>query len=72
MSNANFRQDLEIGYLAILARRDQKEPFEKLYSQKEEGLVEAVDRTIDTDLLSSLKTIIDYKKRINEKGMGAR
>ena len=69
--SANFRQDLEIGYLSILARNDKKDEFEKLYSQKEDALREAVDRTTDTDLLSNLKSIIDYKKRIiSEKGMG--
>lgn len=69
--SANFRQDLEIGYLSILARNDKKDEFEKLYGQKEDALREAVDRTTDTDLLSNLKSIIDYKKRIiSEKGMG--
>ncbi|MBQ4031813.1 MAG: hypothetical protein II625_08675 [Bacilli bacterium] len=70
-NNANFRQDLEIGYLKVLARHDKQEEFSRLYGQKEDALAEVVDGTTDTYLLSSLKSIIDYKKRItNDKGMG--
>lgn len=67
-SNNKFNRDLIIGYLSLLVKYDIREKFDKCYSSVETMLLSAIDSTTDKDLLSRLKAIIDYKKRL-EMGM---
>ncbi len=63
-NNVSFTRDLEISYLFLLAEKDYSDEFMKRFADVGPMINANIDTIVDQRLLTCLKSIIDYKKRI--------
>ena len=63
-NNVSFTRDLEISYLFLLAEKDYRDEFIERFADVGPMINANIDTIVDQRLLTCLKSIIDYKKRI--------
>ena len=63
-NNVSFTRDLEISYLFLLAEKDYRDEFIERFAGVGPMINANIDTIVDQRLLTCLKSIIDYKKRI--------
>ncbi len=61
--NVNFRNDLEVEYLALLANIENVKEFERFYPSIENYLVSLVENSSDTTLLGKVNEILAFRKK---------
>ena len=68
-NNEQFREDLTVEYLNLLARYGYSTEFGKYYEASASHLADRVDATTDVEVLGKLKNIVDFKKQLTKEGM---
>lgn len=66
-NNPNFKEDLELRYLGILASYDEKDEFENLFTKTKAYLGDAINSTNNVSLLNKFKDILNYNQGIKEE-----
>lgn len=62
-NNENFREQLIIPYLGLLAKNDNVEEFKKYYLSVEQYLTSYVKEINDLEKLNVLKSVISYAEK---------
>lgn len=62
-NNVNFREQLIIPYLGLLAENDNVEEFKKYYLSAEQYLTSYVKEINDLEKLNVLKSVISYAEK---------
>jgi len=65
VDNKNFSNELELSYLCLLADHEEKEEFMSRFSKKDSDFAQMADQSMDLDVLSKLKRVIEYKKNMS-------
>lgn len=61
--NPEFRKQLIIPYLGLLAKKDELEEFRKFLPQIEDYLSPYINETTDLERLSMIRSIISYSEK---------